>query len=111
MEQPKRQGTTTGNGSTKNPILAKENAPTEAKSKQSRKHTSIGDGSTKPRSLAEALSLLQSNIFDLLSMDCKTTILARENRVYVILTLPPDTGKAGIENGHITIDGKPVVQG
>lgn len=111
MDQSEKQDTTTGSGSTKTPILANEKDPTAEKSKPSRKPTSIEDGSTKPRSLAEALSLLQTNCFDLRSMSCEVSILARGRRIYIIASVPSDTGELNIEDGHITIAGKPVLLG
>ena len=111
MANSKKRDTTTGNGSTKNPILASENVPTAGRLEQSQPLTSIGEGSTKPRSLAEALSLWQTNCFDLRSMGCEVTILARGKRLYMILAVPPDTGNLDVEQGHITIAGKPVLLG
>lgn len=111
MAQPKKRVGITGNGHTKTPILAQGNDPTEAELKPSPLPTSTGEGSTKPRSVAEGLSLLQTNCFDLRSMGCEVSILARRKRLYVILAVPPDTGELDMENGHITIAGKPVLLG
>lgn len=111
MARSNAQDITTGNGGGKTPIQASDPQNTAEKSKPSRKPTSIGEGSTKPVSLPEALSLLQTNCFDLRSMGCEVSILARGKRLYVILAVPPDTGNLEIEDGHITIAGKPVLLG
>lgn len=111
MEPSKKPGTDTGSGDGKTPILAKGQPATAGKLKPSRKPTSIDGGSTKPVSLPEALSLLQTNCYDLRSMGCTVSILARKNRVYIIAEMPPNTGRLDVENGHITIAGKPVLLG
>ena len=109
MAHSKKQGTTTGSGHTKTLIPASGNGLTAGESILSQPPTSIEEGSTKPRSLAEALSLWQTTCFDLRSLGCKVAILARKQRLYLIAELPPDTGTVEMENGHITIAGKPVV--
>ena len=109
MAHSKKRGITTGNGDGKSPIQAGVPQNTEAKSLPSQTLTSIGEGSTKPVSLPEALSLLQTNCFDLRSMDCEVSILARGRRIYIIAAVPPGTGKLEMEDGHITIAGKPVL--
>ena len=111
MAHSKKQDIIIGNGSTGTPILDQEKDPTAAVSILSPQPTSIESGSTKPRSLAEALSLLQTNCFDLRGFKCEVSILARGKRLYIIATLPPDTGLLDIEHGHITIAGKPVILG
>lgn len=111
MAKRKKQDGITGSGHIKTPILAQGKDPTEAQSKPSLPLTSIGDLSTKPRSVAEGLSLLQTNCFDLRSLDCEVSILARGRRIYIIAAIPPDTGKLEMEDGHITIAGKPVLLG
>ena len=111
MEHTKEPDTTTGNGDGKTPILASAPQNTAVKSKPSRTPTSIGVGSTKPVSLPEALSLLQTICFDLRSLGCDVSILARNRRIYIITAVPTDTGNVEIEDGHITIAGKPVLLG
>lgn len=101
----------TGSGDGKTPILASVSRGTAGKSRPSRKPTSIGANNTKPVSLAEALSLLQTICYDLRSMGCAVSILARNRRLYLIIEAPSDTGALDIENGHITIAGKPVILG
>lgn len=108
MEQPKRQDTTTGNGHTKTPILASGADPTAGKSKPSHKPTSIGAGSTKPVTLTEALSLLQTLCLDLRSLNCEVMILAKDNRFYIVGAIPASIGKMTIKNGHIAINDVPV---
>lgn len=109
MDEPEKPDITTGNGSTQTPILASESEPTEGQSKPSPEPTSIAPGNTKPLSLPEALSLLQTNCFDLRSTGCELAILARGRRLYVILAVPE--GNLAIENGHIVLDGQPVSLG
>lgn len=106
MEQRKKQDISTGNGAGK-PILAGSQNTGEA-SKLSPKSTKIGQGSTKPVSLPEALSLLQTLCLDLRSLDCETAILARNNRLYVVISTPSDTGKLSFSGGHIMLNNQPV---
>lgn len=109
MDKPKKQDTTTGNGFTKTPILASADDRMAAQSQPSRTFTSIGEGSTKPVSIPEALSLLQTLCLDLRSMECVTILAAKNNRVYAVIELPASIGTAAMENGHLTINKKPVV--
>ncbi len=112
MAQPRKQDTTTGNGYSKTPILAQEKDLTAVQSKPSQQPTSIAVGSTKPVSIPEALSLLQTLCLDLRSLGCETSILARNGRIYVISNVPPDTGAVGMsDTGHILLDSKPVLLG
>lgn len=107
MAQRKKQDITIGNGSTATPILAQENDPTEAQSEQLQASTSIELGSTKPLSLAENLSLLQTICSDFRVLQCQTVILASGN----ILTLgikAPASIAFTVVNGHIRINGSPV---
>ena len=111
MAHSKKQNITIGNGSTKTPILASENALTVELSQPSQPLTSIAEGSTKPVSITEALSLLQTLCLDLRSLGCKTAILARKNRLYIISDIPASIGKLDMKDGHITINGLPVLLG
>ena len=111
MVQPKKQDITIGNGSTKTPILASANAPTVDLLQPSQMPTSIESGSTKPLSVPEALSLLQTLCFDLRSMGCELAILANKNRLYIVLDPPASIESMDMKNGHITINGKPVSLG
>lgn len=111
MAHSKKQNITIGNGSTKTPILASENAPTVGGLKPSQPLTSIGEGSTKPVSIPEALSLLQTLCFDLRGLGCEMAILARGNRLYVIGAIPASIGTLAMDEGHIELNGKPVVLG
>lgn len=108
MAKSKKQDTIIGSGSTKTPILASENAPTAEQSQPSRTPTSIESGSTKPLSVAETLSLLQTLSFDARSLGCKTAILARGNRVYFGIETPSSIGNLTFDGGHIRINGVPV---
>jgi hypothetical protein len=108
MEQQRKQDTNIGSGDGKAPILASEKPSTAAKLKPSRPRTSIEQGSTKPVSLTETLSLLQTSCFDLQSMGCEVSILARGKRLYLLVSVPSDTGTLEIKDGHIAINGKPV---
>ena len=108
MVQPKRHATNTGNIAGKAPILAnaKQNMAVGLKPSQA----SIEDGQnvTKPVSVAEALSLWQTACFDLQSYGFKAAILARDNRLFMILAPPASIGKLTFENGHLKLDGLPV---
>lgn len=111
MARGKRPDTNTGNGlNGLNPILAsgKGSGPTEEGSKLSQTYIETAQGSTKPVSLAEALSLLQTLCLDLRSLGCETAILAKDKRFYMILSVPHDTGKLSYSAGNIMIDNVPV---
>ena len=57
----------------------------------------------------EALSLLQADLFDLQKLGAKIAILARDGALYASIIMP---GHAlGYVDGHITLDGVPVVKG
>jgi len=109
MAKQKKQDTTTGNGNTKAPILASGNAPTADGLKQSRKRTSIAAGSTKPVSIAEALSLLQTQVLDIQSLGCNAILAARGSRIYIVIGVPASIGEASIKDGHICLKGQKVI--
>lgn len=112
MESPEKPDITTGNSATPIPILASENGPTVEQLAPSQLATSIASYSIKPLSLLEVLSLLQTNCFDLRSMNCEVAILARGKRLYVIAELPTSIkDDLAVLDGHITLGGKPVVNG
>lgn len=112
MANSKRQDTNTGNGHTKTPILASEKDHTGEQLKPSQPRTSIGEGSTKPVSIPEALSLLQTLCLDLRSLDCEVAILAKGNRLYMIGAIPASIGSLKMsDTGHILLNGKPVLLG
>lgn len=111
MEKPKKQGITTGDGHSKTPILARENAPMEGQSPQSQTSTSIAEGSTKPLSVSEALSLLQSICLDLRELQCPTSILTVNNAIYIRIKMPVSIEALAIKDGHIWLDGLPVSAG
>ena len=110
MAKPRKQVITTGNGSTK-PILAQGKDPTAEQSQPSQPLTSIGVESMKPVSIPEALSLLQTLCLDLRALGCEMAILARNNRLYIIGAIPASIGKLAMDEGHITINGFPVLLG
>lgn len=111
MESLEKQDITIGNGTTQTPILARENAPTEGQLPQPQEAASIEPASiskqtsgTKPQTLSETVSLLQTDCFDLKSFGCKVAILAKDGKIYVAIEHPDhkfgfDTGK-----GNILID-------
>lgn len=107
MDQPKKQAIPIGDGVSK-PIRASEAAPMEAQSQPSQQPTNTDEGNTKPVSIQEALSLLQTLCLDLRSLDCQTAIRARKNRLYIIIQTPARIGELGTADGHITADNKPV---
>lgn len=106
--EPKKPVIITGSIAGEVPILASAKPNTADPLPPSPPPTSIDDGSTKPRSIAEALSLLQTNSFDLRCLGCRVSVLAKEDRLYIIVTLPSNTGKLGMQGGHITLDDVPV---
>lgn len=108
MAQPKRQAITTGNTAGKAPILASGKPSTAGGLKPSQTDTGKGQSGTKPLSVAEALSLWQTSCSDLQSFGFKTAILARDNRVFVILAAPASIGNVTVKNGHVHLDGVPV---
>lgn len=115
MESLEKQDITIGNGTSKTPILARENAPMEEKSPQPQeaasiesKNTSKQTNGTKPLTLNETVSLLQTDCFDAREFGCKVAILAKDGKIYIAIEHPEhkfgfDTGK-----GNITVDGVPV---
>lgn len=111
MEQSRKLAPDTGNGDGNLSILASEKQPTAGKLKPSRQSTSIAANNTKPVSLRESLSLLQTICYDLQSQGCQVSILARNNRFYVVGSIPLDTGSLEIIKGHISINGMPVSEG
>jgi hypothetical protein len=108
MASPEKPDTTTGNGTTKTPILASEKGATAAVSQPRRAAASIEPSNTaketsgtKPQTLAETVSLLQTDCFDLRSFGCKVAILARDGKIYIAIEHPEhvfgfDTGKGNI---------------
>lgn len=110
MAKQKKQVITTGNGSIK-PILAEEKDHTAVQLQPSPASTSIGEGSTKPVSIQEALSLLQTLCFDLRSMGSQVSILAKGRRLYIILEAPASIATLQMVDGHIEANGKPVLLG
>jgi len=108
MAQPRKQETTIGNTAGKAPILASAKPSTAGGLKQSPPDTGKGQSGTKPVSVAEALSLWQTACFDLQSYGFREAILARGNRIFVILEPPASIGSLTFEGGHLKIDGLPV---
>ena len=108
MAKQKRQETIIGSTAGKAPILASVKQSTADGLKQSPPDTGKGQSGTKPLSVAEALSLWQTACFDLQSYGFKAAILARDNRIFMILAPPASIGKLTFENGHLKLDGLPV---
>ena len=111
MARGKRLDTNTGNGSSGKPsILASENGsdPMAAELKPSQVSTEKGQGNTKPVSLPEALSLLQTLSLDLRSLGCRVGILVMDNRLYVRVIPSASIGKLSYRDEHIMLDGVPV---
>lgn len=111
MEPLEKQDTTTGNGITKTPILANENAPTVAPSQPRRKaggiaqpNTASETNGTKPQSLAETVSLLQTDCFDLRAFGCKVAILAKNGKIYLAIEHPGHSFDFDTVKGNILID-------
>ena len=108
MAQPKRQVINTGSTDGKAQILASAKQSTADDSKPSQASIGVGQNDTKPVSVAEALSLWQTACFDLQSHGFKVAILARDNRIFMLLAPPASIGKVTYEAGHFRIDGLPV---
>lgn len=111
MESTKKQDISITSGSSATPILASVNVPMEDLSKQSPQITSIESLSSfkdKPISPAEALSLLQTRCFDLRSLGFRVVILADTGELFIAVMY--DGHKLDF-NGHILLDGQPVVKG
>ena len=111
MANSKKQDTNTGSGFTKAPILAGASALTAGELKQSQPLTSIGAGNTKPVSILEALSLLQTLGLDLRGLNCEVSILAKGQMVYFVAKVPASIGQMAMSNGHITANNTPVSVG
>ena len=108
MAKPKRQATNTGSTDGKAPILASEKPSTAGGLKPSPASIEPVPSDTKPVSVAEALSLWQTACFDLQSHGFRLAILARDNKVFMLLAPPASIGKVTFEAGHLRIDGLPV---
>jgi hypothetical protein len=106
MAKPRKQDITIGNGGG-NPILA-EKQSTAGGLKPSPPASKPAQNDTKPVSLTEALSLWQTACFDLQSYGFKTAILARDNRLYMIVSPPASIGQLTFVGGHLRVDGVPV---
>jgi hypothetical protein len=111
METLEKLDTTTGNGTTETPILASEEGHTEAPSQALPEAGSIAPASisketngTKPQTLAETVSLLQTDCFDLRAFGCKVVILARDGKIYVAIDHPDHTFDFDTGKGNILID-------
>lgn len=111
MDTLKKQDITTGNGTIKTPILASESVPTVGPSQPPQKAASIGQSSTasetngtKPQSLSETVSLLQTDCFDLREFGCKVAILARDGKIYLAIEHPDHKFGFDTDKGNILID-------
>jgi hypothetical protein len=111
MESLEKQDITTGNGITKTPILASESAPTVDPSPQPRKAASTAPASiksetngTKPQTLNETVSLLQSDCFDLRAFGCKVAILAKGGKIYLAIEHPEHIFDFDTDKGNILVD-------
>lgn len=117
MEQQKKQDIIIGNGILKTPILANEGEHTEDQSNQ---HLEVGSieqadtekqtNGTKPQTLSETVSLLQTDCFDLKSFGCKVAILAQEGKIYLAIESPDHKFGFDTAKGNILIDGVSVVK-
>lgn len=111
MESIEKQDTIITSGSSVTPILASANVPMEGRSKPSPQITSIASLSSfkdKPISPAEALSLLQTRCFDLRSLGLRVAVLADTGELFIAVKFEGHTLDF---NGHILLDGQPVVKG
>lgn len=108
MAQSRKQATNTGSTAGKAPILANEKPSTVGELKPYPASIEAGQNDTKPVSVAEALSLWQTACFDLQSHGFKVAILARDNRIFMLLAPPASIGNVSFSEGHLRIDGLPV---
>ena len=108
MAKSKRQDTVIGNIVGKAPILANAKPNTAGELKQSQASIGHAPKDTKPVSVAEALSLWQTSCSDLQAYGFQTAILARNNRVILLLAPPASIGEVTVKDGHLYIDGLPV---
>jgi hypothetical protein len=111
MESLEKQDTTTGSGITKTPILESANVPTVDPSQPPRKAASIAPASTKsemngtkPQSLSETVSLLQTDCFDLRLFGCKVAILAKGGKIYLAIEHPDHKFDFDTDKGNILVD-------
>jgi hypothetical protein len=111
MDILEKQDTTTGNGISRTPILQSAAEPTAAKSVPPRKAASIGQSNTasetngtKPQTLSETVSLLQTDFFDLKSFGCKVAILSQGGKIYLAIEHPDHEFDFDTVKGNILID-------
>ena len=111
MESLEKQDITTGSGTSKTPILASAAEPTVEKSQPPQKAASIAPASianetngTKPQTLAETVSLLQTDCFDLQAFGCKVAILVRSGTIYIAIDHPDHEFDFDTDKGDILID-------
>jgi hypothetical protein len=111
MESPEKQDIITGNGTSKIPILANENEPMADPLNKPQpaggivpSNTAKETNGTKPQTLTETVSLLQSDCFDLRSFGCKVVILTRDGRMYIAIDHPDHSFGFDIGKGNILID-------
>ncbi len=115
MESQGKQADITGSGAIETPILAQDAGRTGVRSKPSQKNTSIALSSSEPNKLndkpltqAEALSLLQTRFSDLRSLGLNVAIVANGGVLYAAVQYQGH--ELGFD-GHILLDGQPVVKG
>ncbi len=111
MASTEKQDIITTSGFLETPILASASVPMEDLLKPSPQITSIASLSSfkdKPISPAEALSLLQTRCFDLRSLGLRVAVLADTGELFIAVKYE---GHALDFNGHILLDGQPVVKG
>lgn len=102
MDEPRKRARITGKKTTKTPILAGENASTEAQLKPA--PTENVCVNITP---AERLALLQTDFADLQTHGFTVAILATKGKLVVGITHP--FVALGFEDGQITFGGLPVV--
>lgn len=105
MASQNEQDTTIGKNDGQTPILASGAQSTAGKSKPAR--TRSGSASIE---IASALALLQNDCSELQSLGLKIAILARDNKLYLVLEAPQHSIGFDTGTGHILLDGAPVLK-
>lgn len=114
MDQPKKQVISIGNGPSETQRPEPEGDPTEGLSIPSPESIAIESANIlnaqeRPKTVIEALGLLQTRYSDLLTLGLKIILEASpKGKLYAVISWPGHT--LGVEDGHIVADGIPVLK-
>lgn len=106
MEKPERQDTNTGKSDGQTPILASADQGTAGQLKPALTKSELASIETA----AGLLALLQNDCSELQSVGLKVAILARDNKLYLVLDYPGRKLEFDTGNGHILLEGVPVLK-